>query len=184
MDVLPLEAASEGFVKGRPSVPSHLRVITGNPGKRAIEPGPTIDPAIPDMPQHLNARARAEWDRIVPELVKAGLLAVTDRAILAMYCVAFARWVEAEEKIAELAKADADGGLGLVRKAHNGFEQMTMWTVVSNKAQEQVLKYASEFGLSPATRARVAALAKQGALFGDDPLEAVLNASSRLPSRA
>jgi P27 family predicted phage terminase small subunit len=164
-------------MKGRPAVPVHLKLITGNAGRRPVDadPASALDPAIPDCPEHLNAAARAEWQRIVPELVKAGLLSVIDRAALALYCQAFARWQLAEEKIAAAAAKDPDGA-GLVSAAKNGFKQLDYWLVISNRAQEQLLKYLQEFGLSPSTRARVAALAKQGSLFDDDPMEGVLSA--------
>lgn len=162
---------------GRHAVPDHLRVITGGRDRPAESAPPALDPATPECPEHLNPAARAEWCRIVPELVKAGLLAVIDRAALALYCQAFARWQLAEEKIAELAAKDPDGA-GLVCAATNGFKQLTQWNVVSNRAQEQLLKYLQEFGLSPSTRARVSALARQGSLFGDDPMEGVLRAGA------
>lgn len=165
-------------MKGRTAVPEHLRVITGGRARAADQAtAPALDPATPECPDFLNAAAREEWDRIVPELVKAGLLAAIDRSALALYCQAYARWRLAEQKIDELAAKDPDGA-GLVCSAANGFKQLTQWNIVSNRAQEQLLKYLQEFGLSPATRARVAALAKQGSLFGDDPMEAVLRAGS------
>jgi P27 family predicted phage terminase small subunit len=170
---------------GRPAMPTHLRVITGNAGRRPVDPDVAVaaDAALPDCPTHLNPAAIAEWHRIVPELVKAGLLAAIDRAALALYCQAFARWQLAEEKIAELADKDPDGA-GLVCAAANGFKQLTQWNVISNRAQEQLLKYLQEFGLSPSTRARVAALAKQGSLFDNDPMEAVLRAGTPGGARA
>lgn len=165
-------------MKGRPATPIHLKLITGNAGNRAIDlPAPEVDPATPEMPDHLNPDAQAEWKRIVPELVKAGLLSSINRAALGLYCQAYARWKLAEEKIAALADKDPDGA-GLVCTAANGFKQLTQWSIVSNRAQEHLLKYLQEFGMTPATMARVAALAKQGSLFGDDPMEAVLRAAS------
>jgi P27 family predicted phage terminase small subunit len=77
------------------------------------------------------------------------LLAKLDRAALAGYCVAWARWVEAEKQLKEK---------GLMVKTPNGFEQPSPWLNISNKALEQLRAFASEFGMSPATRSRVEAL--------------------------
>ena len=50
-------------MRGRRPKPTHLKLITGNPGKRAInlrEPKPV--PKMPEPPTALSAEARQEWD--------------------------------------------------------------------------------------------------------------------------
>jgi hypothetical protein len=72
-----------------------LKLIKGNPGKRPLpkdEPQP--DPAIPEKPDYLDAEASKEWDRIVPELERLGLLTQLDRAMLVSYCQAWSAVVE------------------------------------------------------------------------------------------
>src|SRR4051812_31093346 len=88
--------------RGRKPKPTALKRAEGNPGKRRLpanEPTPEI--AAPDCPAHLTAGARAEWDRLAPELEANGLLTRVDRAALAGYCVLYARWAEAEEQLKE-----------------------------------------------------------------------------------
>lgn len=171
--------------RGPRPMPTHLRLVTGNAGKRAVEEGeePQFTEAAPECPEFLGDVARAEWERIVPELQAARLLTKVDMAALALYCGAYARWQQAEFKIREHSVGDIDG-LGLVTSGANGYKMLTQWLIISNKAQEQLLKYLAEFGMSPSSRARVKGMAAggQGALFGDDPMEGVLRAGSRAPS--
>jgi P27 family predicted phage terminase small subunit len=97
----------------------------------------------------LNALAKKEWCRLVPELLKHGLLTKIDRAALAAYCVTYGRWIEAEVQL----KTE-----GLTIKTPSGYEQASPWLSVANKALALMRSYASEFGLSPATRSRVSAV--------------------------
>ena len=171
--------------RGPRPMPAHLRLVTGNAGKRPIEatdePQFTSEP--PECPAVLDDVARAEWERIVPELLNAGLITKVDMAALALYCKAYSRWQQAEYKI-KLLEVDDDDGMGLVTSGANGYKMLTQWLIISNKAQEQLLKYLAEFGMSPSARARVKGMAKgnQGSLFGDDPMESVLRAGSRAPT--
>src|SRR5690606_5520585 len=88
--------------RGPPPKPSHLKLVAGNPGRRPLPPDePQPEVAAPKCPSHLKGEARREWKRIAPELVELGVLARVDRAALAAYCQTYARWVEAEEVIAD-----------------------------------------------------------------------------------
>ncbi|GKY89888.1 phage terminase small subunit P27 family [Sinisalibacter aestuarii] len=55
--------------------------------------------ALPRCPSHLSDAARKEWRRLATPLHEAGLVTLADRAALAAYCQAWARWVEAEEHL-------------------------------------------------------------------------------------
>ena len=52
---------------------------------------------MPSAPAHLIGEARREWSRVGKQLRDAGLLTNLDTAALAAYCVAHARYLEAEE---------------------------------------------------------------------------------------
>lgn len=67
------------------------------------------DKRLPPAPGHLTALAKEEWERVGGLLLERGLIGgELDVAALALYCQAWARWVEAEQALA------ASGGL-LVR---------------------------------------------------------------------
>jgi P27 family predicted phage terminase small subunit len=133
---------------GRKPKPNALKALDGNPGKRPILEEPPVALGVPDAPTHLSDMARAEWDRITVELEAAGLLAQVDRAALAAYCVAWGRWVDAEAKVAEL---------GTVIKAPSGYPIQSPYLAIANKAMEQMKVFLVEFGMTPSSRARIAA---------------------------
>ena len=135
-------------MRGRKPKPTALKLIDGNPGKRAIngrEPQPPS--AQPPCPAHLNPSARAEWRRLARDLNRIGLLTLIDRAALAAYCQSWGRWVEAERKLLETP---------LLLKTPAGYVQQSPWLTIANKERELMAKYMAELGLTPSSRSRLA----------------------------
>src|SRR5262245_53940278 len=85
-------------------VPTYLKVLKGNPGKRAIrpEPKPEIPQTVPEAPPFLIGYSLDEWHRVAPELHRLRLLTTLDVAPLAAYCAAYGRWRTAEELLNEV----------------------------------------------------------------------------------
>jgi P27 family predicted phage terminase small subunit len=140
---------------GRKPKPTHLKLVTGNPGKRALstaEAKPAA--ALPSPPPHLADEAKVEWGRVSEELYKIGLLSGVDRAALAAYCQAYARWVQAERAIAEMAKRDQLTG-GLMIKTTNGNAIQNPLVGTANKAATDMVRFAAEFGMTPSARSRI-----------------------------
>lgn len=134
---------------GRKPKPTHMKLLEGNPGKRALnkaEPKPQAK--IPPCPRHLSKEARKEWRRISKELLQLGLLTVVDRAALAAYCQAWARWIQAEE-------AMATDDFKMVATTDKGYAHVSPWFSVANAALKQMHSFLTEFGLTPASRSRV-----------------------------
>lgn len=78
------------MMTGRPSKPTALKLLAGNPGKRPLndrEPDPGALDLTP--PAELSAEAVPQWNRIAPMLAKCGVLKQSDRDILAHYCEAY-----------------------------------------------------------------------------------------------
>jgi phage terminase small subunit len=50
-----------------------------------------------ECPPELGPIAREEWDKVAPHLVAAGRLKPLDRSSLAVYCAAYATWLEASQ---------------------------------------------------------------------------------------
>jgi P27 family predicted phage terminase small subunit len=133
----------------------HLKLVTGNPGKRALnENEPRPAPALPDPPPHLDDEAKAEWGRVSGQLYALGCLAEIDRAALAAYAQAYSRWLRAERAIAEMAKRD-ELTRGLMIKTANGNAIMNPLVGVANKAMADMVRYAAEFGMTPSARSRI-----------------------------
>jgi P27 family predicted phage terminase small subunit len=132
---------------GPPPKPTALKQLQGNPGKRRLnrhEPKPT---GIPTCPKHLDREAKREWKRISAELITLGLLTNVDRAALASYCTAYSRWVAAELAIQKFGV--------VIKSPKSGFPIQNPYVGVANTAVDQMRKFATEFGLTPASRTRL-----------------------------
>ena len=138
-------------------VPIPLKVLRGNPGRRdlPIEPQPSRD-EIPEPPEYLSADAAIEWRRLAVELFRLGLLTLVDVHPFAAYCQAYGRWITAERAIAQMAKNDLLTG-ALMIKTSNGNAIQNPLVGTANKAASDMVRYASEFGLTPVARTRIAA---------------------------
>lgn len=135
--------------------PTHLKLIRGNPGKRALnrnEPQPPIPPEPPDF---LMPTAKDEWHRIAGTLHALGLLTAVDTMPFAAYCLSVARWEQAEHALAAMAERDPTTA-ALMIKTGVGSVVMNPLLRVSMSAANDMVRYAAEFGLSPAARSRVA----------------------------
>lgn len=135
-------------MRGRPKKPTAWRRMEGNRGKRAwnhAEPQPPK--GTPDCPKHLSEEARAEWYRLVDTLVSMGAITIVDRAVLAAYCQAYGRWVEAEQKLEETP---------VLFKTPSGYVQQSPWLGIANRQMKLMGRYMAEIGLTPASRSRIA----------------------------
>lgn len=153
-------------MRGRKPTPTHLKLIRGNPGRRPVSLDQFRPPAaIPTCPRHLKGEARKEWLRVTKLLDACQMIAEVDRGALAMLCTCWGRHVNAEEMI-EKANAQAPGSFGLFVKSPNGMAIQSPWLAVSNRSMEMYRGWCAEFGITPASRARVAPQTSQAALPG------------------
>ena len=141
---------------GRKPKPTMLKLMTGNPGKRAIPKAePQVAAGLPSAPTFLSDEAQAEWRRVSQELFDARLLSDIDRAALAAYCQAYGRWAQAEKAIAGMAKNDQLTGALMIRTT-NGNAIQNPLVGTANKAAADMIRYAAEFGMTPSARSRIA----------------------------
>ena len=161
---------------GRKKKPTHLKLITGNPGKRALKPDAIQPPPrkrVLAPPSHLSREARSEWQRLAPMLTRLGILSDLDRGAFGAYCQAYGRWKAAETALRDLARKDDSGMGALVINTKAGNVIQNPLVGIANKAQADMVRYAVEFGFTPSARARVQDSAPQaaksrGAAFFDD----------------
>lgn len=144
-------------MRGRKPTPTVLKILRGNPGKRAL---PLHEPDIPaaagedlDPPDFLSVDAQKEWRRIAPRLVRGGLLSEVDRAALMVYAIAFGDVAEAERAIRLQGK---------LVKSPNGYPIHNPNLAISRSNRELLAKMCPEFGMTPSSRARVAAAKTEG----------------------
>jgi len=142
-------------------LPTGVKKLRGNPGKRPLNPDEPKPPAAePKMPADLPALAQQEWKDIVPLLLKLNVLAEVDGKALAAYCYCFARWIQAEKEIADrgilieepIVRSDPDVGddeiIGYKVKKNPAIP-------IVNEALRTMKAYLIEFGLTPAARSRM-----------------------------
>ena len=139
-------------------IPTHLRLLRGNPGKRPIrpEPEPPIPQTLPEPPPFLSEDARNEWWRVVPELRALGLLTALDLMPLAAYCNAYGRWVVAERLLAAMADKDATTK-GLLLKGSAGSAMANPLIKIARCAAADMVHFAGEFGMTPRARSYLSA---------------------------
>ena len=131
---------------GRPRKPTALKLITGNPGKRAgnsHEPEPNL---LQDLapPVHLPEHVAAVWRELAPKLRAAQLLTELDTPLLELTCAAIAAFRLTLEKT-------ADGKL-LQRNAETGSVSLSPWTLLQSMAAKQAMAALREWGATPAAR--------------------------------
>lgn len=135
-------------MRGRRPKPTRLKVLTGNPGKRPLNKNePRPDPCVPECPPELGPAAQREWTRLVNELSTLNMITSLDRAALATYCGAYALWAEATEAIQKF---------GAMVKSPTGYPMQSPYISIANRQAEIMMRIASEFGFTPASRSRIA----------------------------
>jgi P27 family predicted phage terminase small subunit len=134
-------------MQGRKPKPTALKLLAGNPGKRAInyaEPKPRV--VLPKAPQHLSDEEKEKWKLTVRELHPLGLVTTIDKDALAMYCVIYVRWIKAEKMVRDK---------GEIIKTAAGNIIQNPYLSIANRALEQLNKLGAEFGMTPSSRSRV-----------------------------
>lgn len=146
-------------MRGRRPKPTRMKVLTGNPGKRPLNQNePRPEPVVPDCPTELGPAAQREWARLVGELSTLNMLTTLDRAALATYCGAYALWAEATEAIQKF---------GAMVKSPSGYPMQSPYISIANRQAEIMMRIASEFGFTPASRSRISVPGEAAPTFFD-----------------
>lgn len=148
-------------------MPAVLQLIRGNPGKRPLNLSDGVNPPIqiPAPPKWLSEHARKEWKRIGGELAKLALIAEIDKASLAIYCQTWGDLCDLEQAFAaqkrKVIEQTNGSDIGLMdvyfAETPTGFlrESVVHKKIVEMRAELD--RYMRNFGLNPASRARVTA---------------------------
>ena len=135
--------------RGRKPTPKAILSMRGSrirgPHKNEVD----AEPGIPPAPAWLCDQARAEWDRIVPMLESSKVMSPRHQQTLAAYCDSFADMVQAD------AELKANGTTLMDDKGR--VSNHPAW-MRKRDARNQMLKFASEFGLTASALARVSAV--------------------------
>lgn len=166
------------MAKGRRPLPTAVKKLRGNPGKRppnTLEPKPKL--LAPKMPANLSGLAVDEWKEIVPLLIELGVLSQVDGKALAAYCECFAQWRRAMEEVEERGILIEEPIVALVSGEVVGYKIKRNPAVSMANDQLKLMKsYLVEFGLTPASRGRLKIEKPEGEA---DPMDAYLAAANQ-----
>ena len=154
--------------KGRKPLPTAIKLLEGDRGKgrRPINENEPVPPAGGvKCPTWLLPEAKKEWKRLASPLEAMGVLTMADLTAFAGYCQAYARWREAEEFITQH---------GSIFKTPSGYVQQVPQVSIAQQNMKLMQSFATEFGLTPACRARIVAANGKAGELNDDPMEQLL----------
>lgn len=133
---------------GRRPKPTAQKALAGNPGKRALnknEPDFELVTNI-EPPEWLGENATKVWQMVVPELLKAKVLALTDLHNVEAFCTAYDNWRMAQDAVREH---------GIVVTGAMGGPMKNPALTAANEAMRQMVTFGSMLGLDPASRSRI-----------------------------
>jgi P27 family predicted phage terminase small subunit len=143
--------------RGPKKIPTVLKELHGNPGKRALpvdEPDGVGDLWAP--PAWFDDDQRDQWNYAIDH-APPGLLTGTDREVLVVWVVACVEHAKAAQEVRKL---------GQVVKTKDGNAIQNPFLPIVNRQALIMLKAGSEMGFSPAARASLGSAAPA---FGDGP---------------
>lgn len=152
---------------GRKPIPTAIKLLEGDRGKgrRPINPNePKPGKANLACPDWLLPEAKEEWERLAPALDAMGVITEADLSAFEGYCQSYARWREAEDFLTQH---------GTIFKTPSGYVQQVPQVSIAMQNLKIMQSFCTEFGLTPASRSRIAVNAEK-AQNEDDPLAAIL----------
>jgi P27 family predicted phage terminase small subunit len=149
------------MARGRRPLPSTIKNLRGNPGKRQINTNePVSQPGDPTMPTGLSDAAQKKWHELLDVLRPMRVLTIADGLNLAAICYTFDVWMSANEDVKTLgvmAKVPVMGRKGTLEE-----KEVIGWIVkknpavaVANEALKTMKSYMVEVGLTPASRSKL-----------------------------
>lgn len=105
--------------------------------KPAIQRDATALTKMPSAPKRLSEQAKAEWRRVLPVLIKRGVITTGDLAGIESYCTAVGFVTQITEQMAGMAVPDMKLAGLQIRYMHTARQ------------------LAAEYGLMPASRSRI-----------------------------
>lgn len=153
------------MTRGRKPKSIAQRINEGNPGKRPLNPEPSLGgKGVLHRPAFLTKGAGELWDEWVPVINAGGLYDLGDALLLGQFFEA----MNIANQCAQMIESDEQGIL--IDYINNYGERVVRKNpVVSqwNTAVAMMDKLGSKFGLSPSDRARLSTGAAQPAAFAD-----------------
>lgn len=161
----------ELMARGRKSKPAATKIAEGNRGKRPINDATLTSEGKPDSdapiaPPWLDGEMARLWEEYAPRLHKYGILSDLDGLAFERVVSLAARIVRYEQEIAVEEETYT---------ADNGLKKANPKVAMLERAESALLRYLSEFGMTPASRSRIS-MNKEP--IAESALSAILNMDS------
>lgn len=128
---------------GRKKKPTLLKLVTGNPGRRPINPSePEPPPGEVLAPDWLDEEARKKWAEVVK---LCPWITAADTDTLALYCDSYSHYLKAQRLSIRTP---------VVKTPEGKMSKNPAWTA-RNEAFQQLRSAGSELGLSPSSRSGI-----------------------------
>jgi P27 family predicted phage terminase small subunit len=131
---------------GRNATPTKVLEMRGSWRAKARQGEPRGKVKVPPMPKWLEGEEKVEWKRLTRLLREQGLIAEVDRGLVALYCEAWAEFIECCVQIRQE---------GRLVKGCLGNQVINPLILVKQRAADRMVKLADRFGFSPAARTRI-----------------------------
>lgn len=158
-------------LRGPAPKPTALKEAQGNPGRRRLNDGEPVPPAVDVAPPSwLSPIGRAVWAQLAPTMTAMRVLTSADVWTFARYCEAFARYLELREFLA------GKGPHGTVYPVKNADGTTRCLLEIPQAAEyrrlhEMLIKLEQEFGLTPSARSRINVEGHSGPAASGDSVE-------------
>ncbi|KKF38700.1 MAG: phage terminase small subunit P27 family [Hafnia alvei] len=155
-------------MSGPPKTPTHLRLVKGNPSKRAINKNEPKPPSgVPPIPKHFDKRGKYWFKRMGEELDAVGVMSTLDAKALELLVEAYTEYRHHCEVLDEEGYTYQTGSATgeKIVKAHPA-------AAMKADAWKRIRAMLSEFGMTPASRSKVEIKAPAG----EDPFAEFLKA--------
>lgn len=153
---------------GRRPKPTELKKAQGNPGKRKInelEPTPEITDA--SVPAYLSKAARSWWEMLAPMLLRIKVLTEADHMALMMVCEYAAQAEDATKILRKSGVMEKKKLLDRNGKKIGEVPCINPAFKVQLECMKQLKSLLAEFGMSPASRAKVTKMVEPSQLKRD-----------------
>jgi P27 family predicted phage terminase small subunit len=129
--------------------PTELKLLRGNPGRRAInkaEPKPAADGVV--MPSNLGPVAVEKWQQVLPLLQAVKVMTKADVEALARYCDTYEWWLATRARL----KSEGDTYPILNDKGEIKYIAQRPEVSIAHKLAAQMRQLEQDFGLNPSAR--------------------------------
>lgn len=146
---------------GRPRLPTKLKLLKGTAQPcRMNKNEPNPEAGMPEPPEHLSERAAKVYPHVAKMLLDMKVLTVSDGMALEGLCQAYCDWRAAVEFLEErgssvytTTQTDSAGNERVVMKPYPQVAER-------NEADRRLRGWLQSFGLTPADRSKVSAIAE------------------------